>query len=68
MALKPTRVSDKSGLTIPAGTGARIRIEFYDGRTVARRADLTEQEVEELLGFAVEVETRPDRKRGRADL
>lgn len=62
MALEQVRKSDKSGTTLEPGTGARVRIEFYDGR-VARRADLTDNEVEQLLGFAREVETRPARRR-----
>lgn len=68
MALVQARQSDKSGLMIPPGTGARVRIEFYDGKSVARRADLTDAEVDKLLGFAKEVETRPARRRGRAEL
>lgn len=68
MALVQARQSDKSGLMIPRGTGARVRIEFYDGVTVARRADLTNEEVDEILSFAREVETRPARRRGRARL
>jgi transposase len=68
MALVQARKSDKSGLMIPEGSGARIRIEFYDGKTTARRADLTTEEVEELLCFAQVVETRPARRRSRADL
>ena len=67
MTLVQARRSDKSGLMLEPGTGARVRIEFYDG-SVARRADLTDAEVEELLGFAVEVESRPERRRSRAEL
>lgn len=68
VAVTQTRTSDKSGLMLDAGTGARVRIEFYDGKRQARRADLTDAEVEELLGFAVEVESRPGQRRSRADL
>jgi hypothetical protein len=68
MALVQARQSDKSGVMIPPGSGARVRIEFYDGVTVARRADLTNEEVDEILPFAKEVETRPERRRGRATL
>lgn len=68
MALIQARKSDKSGTIMEPGEGARIRITFYDGKRVARRADLTDAEVEKLLPFATEVETRPDRRRGRADL
>jgi hypothetical protein len=62
------RISDMSGDVIPPRTGARVRIEFYDGERVARRADLTDAEVEKLLPFAQEVETRPERRRARAEL
>ena len=68
MTLVQARQSDKSGELIDPGSGARVRIEFYDGVTVARRADLTNEEVEQVLGFAREVETRPERRRGRAAL
>jgi hypothetical protein len=67
MALIQARQSDKSGDILEPGTGARVRIEFYDERP-ARRADLTDVEVDELLGFAVEVESRPGRRRERAEL
>lgn len=62
MALKMTRYSDKSGTLIPEGAGVRIRIEFLDGKTVARSADLTRDEVDELLPFAHEVSERPSRQ------
>lgn len=68
MALVQERQSDMSGRKIPHGTGARIRIEFYDGKRTARRCDLTDAEVQKLLPFAREVETRPDRRRSRAEL
>jgi hypothetical protein len=68
MALIQARKSDKSGVLIEPGQGARVRIEFYDGKRTARRADLTDDEVEKLLPFATEVEVRPERRRGRADL
>lgn len=68
MALVQARRSDKSGLMIENNTGARVRIEFYDGQRKARRADLTDEEVAELLGFAVEVESRPNHRRPRAEL
>jgi hypothetical protein len=54
--------SDKSGDVIPDGTGARVRIMFYDDSRADRRADLTDAEVEKLLAFAQEVKTRPERK------
>lgn len=62
MALKMTRFSDKSGQAIPEGRGVRIRIEFLDGVTVARTADLTAEELAELLPFAHEVNERPSRQ------
>ena len=64
MALQTTRVSDKSGDPIPKGTGARVRVMFYDSARPDRRADLTDEEVEKLLGWTIEVETRPDRRGG----
>lgn len=62
MALTQMRVSDKSGEPIQEGKGARVRIMYFDDRP-DRRADLTDEEVEKLLPFAVEVQTRPDRRR-----
>jgi DNA-directed RNA polymerase sigma subunit (sigma70/sigma32) len=54
------RTSDKSGRILPPGTGARVRIQFNDGRT-PRRADLLDDEVKELLGHVdfSEVRKRP---------
>jgi hypothetical protein len=68
MALVQERHSDMSGRKIPPGTGARVRIEFYDQNRVARRCDLSDAEVEKLLPFAQEVEVRPGRARSRAEL
>lgn len=64
MALVQVRQSDKSGDEIPASTGARVRIEFYDGSRLARRADLTDEEADELVeAFGLkEVEPRPERR------
>lgn len=62
MALTHMRVSDKSGDPIPDGKGARVRVMYFDARP-DRRADLTDEEVEKLLPFAVEVQTRPDRRK-----
>lgn len=64
MALVQVRQSDKSGAEIPASTGARVRIEFYDGERLARRADLTDDEAATLIeeyGLK-EVEPRPERR------
>ncbi len=67
MALATVRKSDKSGDVIPDGTGARVRIMFYDERRPDRRADLTDAEVDKILSFAEEVKTRPERRvRARA--
>lgn len=65
MALVALRKSDKSGELIPEGTGARVRIMFYDESRPDRRADLTDAEVEAVLGFAEEVVTRPERRTRR---
>lgn len=63
MALVQVRRSDKSGVEIPEGTGARIRLEFYDGERIAHRADMTDAEAQELIEqFGLkEVEPRPSR-------
>lgn len=63
MALVQVRKSDYSGSEIPAGTGARVRIMFSDPERDDMRADLTDEEVAELLSFAQVVETRPARRR-----
>lgn len=65
MSLTTVRVSDKSGEPIPPGTGARVRVMFYDDRP-DRRADLTDEEVERLLDFTHEVEIRPHARRSRS--
>ena len=63
MALKMTRYSDLSGELIPEGEGVRIRIEYLDGDRVARAADLTAGEAEQLLPFAHDVQERPARQK-----
>jgi hypothetical protein len=63
MALETVRRSDVSGDLIVEGTGARVRIMFYDPHRADRRADLTDAEVEAILPFARAVQTRPERKR-----
>lgn len=70
MARVSGRRSDKSGDLIPPKTGAIIRIAYWDGTTTARRADLTDEEVAELVELlnAQEIEPRPERRRSRADL
>lgn len=62
MALKMTRYSDLSGEPIPEGQGVRIRIEFLDGKTVARAADMTLEELDKVLPFAHNVQERPARQ------
>lgn len=68
MAIVNARQSDKSQKMIPLGTGARILIDFYDKTRVKQTADLSDEEIEELLPFATEIEERPARRRGRAEL
>lgn len=48
-SISVTLISDKSGDLIPAGTGARVRIMFYDENKIDMRADLTDAEVEDLI-------------------
>lgn len=62
VAVVQMRKSDKSGVEIPDGTGARVRVMFADEEKVDLRADLTDEEVAELLPFAEPVQTRPDRR------
>jgi len=58
MPLKTVRISSKSGDVIPDGTGARVRVVFFDESKTDRRADLTDEEVAKLLPFTEEVEVR----------
>ena len=44
-----TLTSDKSGISIPAGTGGRVRILFNDENKIDMRADLTDPEIEKLV-------------------
>lgn len=67
MAFVQIRKSDKSGVEIPQGTGARIRVIFNAEDKDDLRADLSDEEVAELLGFAQPVETRPMRRKSRYD-
>jgi hypothetical protein len=65
--------SDKSGEEIPHGTGARVRVMFYDPDKIDMRGDLTDAEVAKLVkdyGLG-SVEPRPQRageKRKRLSL
>lgn len=54
--------SDLSGDEIPEGSGARIRVMWYDPNKNDMRADLTDAEVKKLLPFACEVEPRLSRR------
>lgn len=58
MPLKTVRISSKSGDVIPDGTGARVRVMFFDSSKTDRRADLTDEEIAKLLPFTEEVERR----------
>jgi hypothetical protein len=55
--------SDKSGEMIKPGTGARVRIMFYDDKRVDMRADLSDAEVAKLVREykLKDVEPRPER-------
>lgn len=64
MAIETIRKSDASGKEIPPGTGARIRVIFNDPKRVDLRADLTDDEVEQLLSWAKAVVPRPRVARG----
>ena len=58
MAKRTIRVSDQSGVEIPEGKGAVVRITFADARRGSRELDLTDEEAEKLGG-------RPVARRGR---
>jgi hypothetical protein len=53
MARKVIRVSDISGVEIPAGKGATVRISFADARKGARELDVTDEEAEKFGGRSV---------------
>ena len=53
MARKNVLVSDMSGVEIPEGKGATIRITFRDARKGVRELDVTDEEAEGLGGRAV---------------
>ena len=53
MARKTVLVSDLSGVEIPDGKGATIRITFHDARKGVRELDVTDAEAEKLGGRAV---------------
>ena len=53
MAKKTIRVSDMSGIEIPDGKGATIRIRYVDQRKGVRELDVTDAEAEKLGGRQV---------------
>jgi hypothetical protein len=53
LARKTVLVSDMSGVEIPDGRGATIRITFRDARKGVRELDVTDEEAEKLGGRAV---------------
>jgi hypothetical protein len=53
MARKTVLVSDISGVEIPEGKGATIRITFRDARKGVRELDVTDEEAEKLGGRSV---------------
>lgn len=53
MARKTVLVSDISGVEIPDGKGATIRITFRDARKGARELDVTDAEAAKLGGRLV---------------
>lgn len=67
MPVRTVRISSLSGAVIPDGTGARVRIMWNDPGKLDMRADLTDEEVAELIEKyqAEDVEPRPDRRARR---
>jgi hypothetical protein len=59
MAKKTIRVSDISGVEIPDGKGATVRITFKDARKGVRELDVTDTEAEKLGGRTVARRGRP---------
>lgn len=53
LARKTVLVSDISGVEIPDGKGATIRITFRDARKGVRELDVTDEEAERLGGRSV---------------
>jgi hypothetical protein len=53
VARKTVLVSDMSGVEIPDGKGATIRITFRDARKGVRELDVTDEEAEKLGGRSV---------------
>lgn len=63
MAIETVRRSDISGEIIEPGTGAQIRIQFFDRKKPDRRIDVTDAEAEAIAPAEHEVATRPERRR-----
>ena len=59
--IERVRVSNKSGEVVPATEGARLFIEFGDAGRKRMKADLTEDEVTELIETFGAVEVRDRR-------
>lgn len=71
MAKVNMRKSDKSGALFDFGnTGGRVRVHFNDKSRNQQTADLTDEELEELLKFAnfTDVEKRTGLKKHREEL
>ena len=58
MAKKTVRISDISGVEIPEGKGATVRVTYVDARRGSRELDVTDAEADKLGG-------RPVARRGR---
>ena len=63
MAIEQVRKSDASGKEIPEGTGARVRVLWNTPGKADLRADLTDEEVMELMPWLQPVTPRPTRRK-----
>ncbi|MEZ5100416.1 MAG: hypothetical protein R3C15_11575 [Thermoleophilia bacterium] len=64
MARKTVYVSDLSGIEIPEGKGAKIRITFEDARRGIFEIDATADEAEDLAKKGVKVARRGRKPKG----
>ena len=64
VARKTIRVSDISGVEIPEGKGATVRITFQDARKGVRELDVTDAEAENFGGRSVARRGRKPRLSG----
>ncbi len=64
MAKKTIHVSDISGVEIPEGKGAVVRITFHDARKGSRELDVTDAEAETFGGRTVARRGRRPRSAG----